>query len=111
MDAVQAWAKEKGKPPVTRFVVTGGSKRGWTTWLTGAVDDRVVAIAPMVIVMLNLGKQGPNQLKVWGQYSEQIHDYVERGLMEKVADPRPAPSCGRWSTHTRTVTGSPSPSC
>ena len=86
MDAVQAWAKENGKP-VTRFVVTGGSKRGWTTWLTGAVDDRVIAIAPMVIVMLNLGPQGPNQLKVWGQYSEQIHDYVERGLMETVATP------------------------
>ena len=87
MDAVQAWAKQQGKPPVTRFVAAGGSKRGWTTWLTGAVDDRVVAIAPMVIVMLNLGKQGANQLKVWGQYSEQIHDYVERGLMEKVATP------------------------
>ena len=40
MDAVQAWAKQNGKPAVTRFVVTGGSKRGWTTWLTGAVDDR-----------------------------------------------------------------------
>ncbi len=46
MDSAQAWAKESGRPPVTRFVVTGGSKRGWTTWLTGAVDDRVVAIAP-----------------------------------------------------------------
>ena len=41
----------------------------------------------MVIVMLNLGMQGPNQLKVWGQYSEQIHDYVDRGLMETVATP------------------------
>jgi PhoPQ-activated pathogenicity-related protein len=87
MDAVQAWAKANGKAPVTRFVVAGGSKRGWTTWLTGAVDDRVVAIAPMVIVMLNLGKQGANQLKVWGQYSEQINDYVERGLMETIATP------------------------
>ena len=83
---LQAWARENGKP-VARFVVTGGSKRGWTTWLTGAVDDRVIAIAPMVIVMLNLGPQGPNQLKVWGKYSEQIHDYVERGLMETVATP------------------------
>jgi PhoPQ-activated pathogenicity-related protein len=87
MDAVQAWAMKNGKPPVRRFVVTGGSKRGWTTWLTGAVDDRVAAIAPMVIVMLNLGKQGANQLKVWGTYSEQIHDYVERGLMETVETP------------------------
>ena len=41
----------------------------------------------MVIVMLNLGRQGPNQLDVWGQYSEQIHDYVERGLMEKIPTP------------------------
>jgi PhoPQ-activated pathogenicity-related protein len=86
MDAVQAWAKGRGKL-AARFVVSGASKRGWTTWLTGAVDDRAIAIAPMVIVMLNLGKQGPNQLKVWGQYSEQIHDYVERGLMEKVQTP------------------------
>jgi PhoPQ-activated pathogenicity-related protein len=86
MDALQAFAKEKGRP-VNRFVVTGGSKRGWTTWLTGAVDDRVVAIAPMVIVMLNMGKQGPNQLKMWGKYSEQINDYVERGLMEKTDTP------------------------
>jgi PhoPQ-activated pathogenicity-related protein len=86
MDAIQSWSRQNGKP-VARFIVTGGSKRGWTTWLTGAVDDRVIGIAPMVIVMLNLGPQGPNQLKVWGQYSEQIHDYVERGLMETVATP------------------------
>ena len=86
MDAVQAWAKERGQP-AARFIVSGASKRGWTTWLTGASDDRVIAIAPMVIVMLNLGPQGPNQLKVWGQYSEQIHDYVERGLMEKTQTP------------------------
>ena len=64
--------------------MTGASKRGWTTWLTGAVDNRVIAIAPMVIVMLNIATQGPNQLDVWGQYSEQIDDYVNRGLMERV---------------------------
>ncbi len=86
MDAVAAWTKQQGRP-APRFVVSGASKRGWTTWLTGAMDNRVVGIAPMVIVMLNLGPQGPNQLKVWGHYSEQIHDYVERGLMEKVRTP------------------------
>jgi PhoPQ-activated pathogenicity-related protein len=83
MDAVQAWAKDRGKAEIARFVVTGASKRGWTTWLTGAVDQRVIAIAPMVIVMLNMGPQGPNQLDVWGKYSEQIDDYVNRGLMER----------------------------
>jgi PhoPQ-activated pathogenicity-related protein len=90
MDALQAWAKENRKPEVKQFVVTGGSKRGWTTWLTGAVDDRVVAIAPMVIVMLNTSEQGPNQLKVWGKYSEQIDDYVQRGLTESNKTPEGA---------------------
>ena len=90
MDAVQAWGREHGQGEVSRFVVSGGSKRGWTTWLTGAVDNRVVAIAPMVIVMLNMGQQGPNQIDVWGRYSEQIDDYVKRGLMERARTPEGA---------------------
>ncbi len=83
MDAVQAWAKAEGKTAVTRFVVTGGSKRGWTTWLTGAVDRRVVAIAPMVIDTLNMKAQSKHALESWGKQSEQIGDYTSRGLTEK----------------------------
>jgi PhoPQ-activated pathogenicity-related protein len=86
MDAVQAWAEQAGKP-ATRFVVAGASKRGWTTWLTGAVDPRVIGIAPMVIVTLNMKAQNANQLAVWGKYSEQIDDYTNRGLMVKLDDP------------------------
>jgi hypothetical protein len=33
--------------PVTRFVVGGASKRGWTTWTTGIADHRVAAIVPV----------------------------------------------------------------
>ena len=40
MDAVQAWSKEAGKPVPSKFVVSGASKRGWTTWLTGTSDPR-----------------------------------------------------------------------
>lgn len=81
MDAAQQFGKSKGRP-VERFVVTGASKRGWTTWLTASVDDRVVAIAPMVIPTLNMKENVRNQLTLWGKYSEQIEDYTRRGLTE-----------------------------
>jgi PhoPQ-activated pathogenicity-related protein len=86
MDAVQQWGKKEGHE-VKRFVVTGGSKRGWTTWLTGATDRRVVAIAPMVIDTLNMKAQRAHSLEVWGKFSEQIGDYTGRGLTEKYDDP------------------------
>jgi len=55
MDAIQAFlaTAEGGNTKVDRFVVAGGSKRGWTTWLVGAVDPRVEAIMPIVIDALN----------------------------------------------------------
>lgn len=43
---------------VEKFLVSGASKRGWTAWLVGGVDDRVVAIAPIVMDMLNFQPVG-----------------------------------------------------
>ena len=83
MDAIQEWARQNDRPAVTRFVVAGASKRGWTTWLTGAVDPRVAAIAPMVIDTLNMKAQKAHALEVWGRLSEQIDDYTSRGLTEQ----------------------------
>ena len=80
MDAVQAFSKEILSHEISRFVVTGASKRGWTTWLTGANDPRVEAIAPMVIDVLNMPVNLDYQVKVWGDYSVQIKDYVKLGI-------------------------------
>ncbi|RYG28868.1 MAG: hypothetical protein EOO01_39100 [Chitinophagaceae bacterium] len=80
MDAVQEFAKQTLKHNISRFVVSGASKRGWTTWLTGANDKRVVAIAPMVIDILNMPVSLDYQVKVWKDYSVQIEDYVKLGI-------------------------------
>lgn len=80
MDAVQEFSKQQLNKPVNRFVVSGASKRGWTTWLTGANDSRAQAIAPMVIDVLNMPVSLDYQIKALGDYSVQIEDYVKLGI-------------------------------
>jgi len=82
MDALQAFAKEELKGDVEKFVVTGASKRGWTSWLTAASGDkRVKAISPLVIDTLNFPVQMENQLKAFGKPSEMIADYTRAKLV------------------------------
>src|SRR5436190_22899580 len=90
MDTVQAFAQKEFDQKIEKFVVSGASKRGWTTWLTGAVDARVKAIAPMVIDMLNMKAQMQWTKKVYGRQSEQINDYVDLGLIARIDDPQMA---------------------
>ena len=84
MDAVQEFSEETLGQKISRFVVTGASKRGWTTWLTGAMDPRVEAIAPMVIDVLNMPVNLDYQIRVWGDYSIQINDYIKLGIPQQV---------------------------
>lgn len=77
-----------GKKKVDRFVVAGGSKRGWTTWLTGAVDDRVIGIVPIVIDVLNVQESMRHHFAAYGFWAPAIGDYVEHKIMERMAHPR-----------------------
>ena len=84
MDTIQAVAKEKAGADVQQFMLTGASKRGWTTWLSAAADKRVAAIAPIVIDVLNMGVQMKHQHTTYGGYSEQVGDYTERDLQSQM---------------------------
>jgi PhoPQ-activated pathogenicity-related protein len=87
MDAVQAFAQSEHQQKIGQFVVTGASKRGWTTWLTGAVDPRVKAIAPMVFDMLNMPAQTEWAQLAYGRQSEQIRDYTDLDLTRRIGEP------------------------
>lgn len=81
-------SEEGGKRKLDHFVVAGGSKRGWTTWLTGAVDKRVVAIIPIVIDVLNVKKSMLHHFAAYGFWAPNVGNYVEHQLMQRMDHPR-----------------------
>jgi PhoPQ-activated pathogenicity-related protein len=108
MDATQAHMASLDEPiQIDKFFVFGGSKRGWTTWLTAAVDNRVSAIAPGVIDFLNIDESMQHHRRVYatgpeppvncasindptgctlvGGFSLAVGDYVLEGVMDQLA--------------------------
>lgn len=91
MDVVQqALAEEEDAPTIKRFTVAGASKRGWTTWLTAAVDNRVAAIAPIVIDMLNIEPSMKHHFASYGSWSRALKDYERQGLADSLSSQRSA---------------------
>src|SRR5262245_34802330 len=90
MDAITQFAAspEGGNLKVARFVVSGASKRGWTTWTTAAVDKRVIAIAPAVIDMLNVEPSFVHHYRAYGAWSDAVKDYTEQGIMDWMGTPQ-----------------------
>lgn len=80
MDVVTEVCQQRYKIKCEQFMLTGASKRGWTTWLTSSVDSRVFGIAPMVYDNLNLRAQMQHQLDSWGKYSPSISAYTKLNL-------------------------------
>jgi PhoPQ-activated pathogenicity-related protein len=80
MDTVTAFCAglPGGGLTVDKFVVGGGSKRGWTTWTTAAVDRRVVAIIPASIDVLNMEACLSHHYSAYGFWSEAIGDYTNK---------------------------------
>jgi PhoPQ-activated pathogenicity-related protein len=83
MTAVQQYlaSDDGGKLPLDHFVVSGGSKRAWTTWLVGALDPRVVGIIPIVINVLDVDATTRHHWEAMGYFSPALKDYVENGLI------------------------------
>jgi PhoPQ-activated pathogenicity-related protein len=89
MDAIQAFmaSDQGGGVAIDSFVVGGGSKRGWTTWLTGASDPRVRAIVPIVIDVLNVRVSMQHHHDAYGFWAPAVGDYVRHKIVNRSNDP------------------------
>lgn len=87
MNALQEWSEKNSETKIERFIISGSSKRGWTTDLVAAVDPRVVGIVPIVYDNLNLAEQIPHQKQIWGKTSEMTAAYNDSGLFEAMQKP------------------------
>lgn len=82
MDTVTEFVREELQADVTEYVVGGASKRGWTTWTTAIFDDRVVAIAPAVIDLLNMIPSFEHHWQAYGEWSPAIVEYENEHIMD-----------------------------
>lgn len=89
MDTLTAFmaGEQGGKATVDTFVVAGGSKRGWTTWMTGATDSRVVSICPIVIDVLNMQESMFHHYQAYGFFAPAVGNYVQHGIMDWMKTP------------------------
>lgn len=89
LDTVTAFCASPagGGVKVDGFVVAGGSKRGWTTWTTAAVDKRVVAIIPIVIDMLNIEPSFKHHFEAYGFWAPAVGDYSALHIMDWTGKP------------------------
>ncbi len=88
MDAVQESVAQHTDKTVNHFVLTGGSKRGWTAWLTAAVDERVTAIAPIVSDLVNMPRSFAHHWACYGFWAEALYPYEEMGVFAWIDSPR-----------------------
>eukprot|EP01130_Rhizamoeba_saxonica_P000875 TRINITY_DN10765_c0_g1_i1.p1 TRINITY_DN10765_c0_g1~~TRINITY_DN10765_c0_g1_i1.p1 ORF type:complete len:481 (-),score=101.69 TRINITY_DN10765_c0_g1_i1:42-1484(-) len=88
MDAIQDFTSSLNVPKIENFIVGGASKRGWTTWTTGIVDKRVIAIIPIVIPVLNMVENINTMYQVYGEWSFALDDYLDMNIMNYLNKPQ-----------------------
>jgi PhoPQ-activated pathogenicity-related protein len=98
LDTVQDFADEglsvwPEPPRIGEFILVGGSKRGWATYLAAAVEagqggaSRVKAIVPASIDLLNLDDQFLHHWNAYGFYAPAVQDYADLKLPCRAATP------------------------
>jgi PhoPQ-activated pathogenicity-related protein len=94
MDTTQTFISQqtRGALQINNFVVSGASKRGWTTWLVPAVDSRIIGIVPLVFDALNFPVSVPYQedsyvgvtQDIIGGFSSALEPYTDLNIFGRL---------------------------
>ncbi|CAH1800625.1 unnamed protein product [Owenia fusiformis] len=73
---------------ITKFFTAGASKRGWTTWLVAAVDQRVIGAVPQVFSVLKLVETVNYHYRAYGGWAWAFGPYWDENITQYLQDPR-----------------------
>jgi PhoPQ-activated pathogenicity-related protein len=87
MDLAQTELRALGVT-IEGFTVTGISKRGWATWLTALVDQRIQAIVPFAVEVLDLvAVIEHTQQSLGGYFPMAWRDSIREGMIQDHVSP------------------------
>jgi len=91
MRAAQSFINDEKIGNVSKWMTTGVSKRGWTTWLTGAVECEtcvdVIGLVPIVPIVPPFDNEIHYQWRSYGGFTWAFRDYLDAGMMQQLDDP------------------------
>lgn len=96
MRAVQEFAVKEGiLEEAPGWIVSGASKRGWTAFLSGAVDcetcaAKIIAIAPLVPIIPDILADTHRQWMSYNGFTFAFKDYLDANLVQDLDGPEMA---------------------
>ena len=88
MKAATEWLDKTGMAQIDGWVVSGASKRGWTTWMVGATAPvcswcpKVIGITPLVPIVPYLNHSVHLQRQSLGGFTFAFRDYLDAGVLD-----------------------------
>lgn len=77
--------KELAQQNITKFMVTGASKRGWAAWLTALSDPDVDAVIPIAFDLLDTQKSLEHMYQSYGKnWPVAFYPYYKQGIDQQI---------------------------
>jgi len=88
MDATEEFLSQTLNKDVSRWLVAGPSKRGWTSYaVAAAVPQRIIGFSSLVLDQADFKKVVEHQYKTLGGWSYAANDYIVNNIFQRMEDP------------------------